>query len=86
LPTEEDMSFIEDEPVNHESDNSNSEKENSDNTTKGAADLSGNKTPDHERCNEKSDHQLIDQNDKCVLPERTPEPAKKRRKIVPDDD
>lgn len=76
LPTEEDMSFIEDQPVTEEAEEkeeiSNSEKDSSLQPTHGAVKSSENDTSDDK--------------DKLEVPERTPEPAKKRRKIIPDDD
>ena len=82
MPTAKDMSFIDE--ANEEQlkeDNTEDMEDNSNETTEEAA-LTEDNTPDDNNCGEISDGNQLD----TSVPERTPEQAKKRRRIVPDDD
>lgn len=82
MPTAKDMSFIDE--ANEEQlkeDNSEDMEDISNETTEEAA-LTEDNTPDDNNCGEISDGNQLD----TSVPERTPEQAKKRRRIVPDDD
>ena len=90
LPTEEDMSFIDKELNDSGSEDKeiSSERDNSEESIERAATLSDDNTNRPDQINHNESETSVDEksDNTYVVPERTPEPPKKRRKIVPDDD